>query len=111
VPTPTLTRSATEGVDRGDHALRALGDPVRWQIVRLLATEQLCVCHLTEELEVGQPLVSHHLKVLREAGLIEGERFRYWTYYRLVPGAFGEIANLLRGLPTAAGQRERRPCG
>jgi ArsR family transcriptional regulator, arsenate/arsenite/antimonite-responsive transcriptional repressor len=66
--------------------------------------------HLTEELGVGQPLVSHHLKVLREAGLVEGERFRYWTYYRLVPGAFGEIANLLRGLPTAAGQRDRRAC-
>jgi ArsR family transcriptional regulator, arsenate/arsenite/antimonite-responsive transcriptional repressor len=109
MPTPTLTRSAPSHVD-GDQVLRALADPLRWQIVQLLAGEQLCVCHLTEELGVGQPLVSHHLKVLREAGLVEGERFRYWTYYRLVPGAFGEIANLLRGLPTAAGQRDRRAC-
>jgi ArsR family transcriptional regulator len=109
MPTQTLTQSASSRTD-GEHVLRALGEPVRWEIVQLLAREQLCVCHLTEELDVGQPLVSHHLKVLREAGLIEGERFRYWTYYRLVPGTFGEIASLLGGLPTAAGQRERRPC-
>jgi ArsR family transcriptional regulator, arsenate/arsenite/antimonite-responsive transcriptional repressor len=110
VPTQTLTRPSIPDADHGDQVLRALADPLRWQIVQLLATEQLCVCHLTEELEVGQPLVSHHLKVLREAGLVDGERFRYWTYYRLVPDAFGEIASLLEGLPTAAGQRERRPC-
>jgi len=48
--------------------------------------------------------------VLREAGLVENKRFRYWTYYRLVPAAFGEIASLLKTLPTAAGQRARRPC-
>jgi ArsR family transcriptional regulator, arsenate/arsenite/antimonite-responsive transcriptional repressor len=110
VPTQTLTRSPAPDADHGDQVLRALADPLRWHIVQLLAREQLCVCHLTEELEVGQPLVSHHLKVLREAGLVEGERFRYWTYYRLVPDAFGEIASLLKALPTAAGQRERRPC-
>lgn len=105
----TLTRSASPHADV-DQALRALGEPLRWQIVQLLAKEQLCACHLTEELEIGQPLVSHHLKVLREAGLIEGERFRYWTYYRLVPGAFGDLANLLEALPPAAGHSERRPC-
>jgi ArsR family transcriptional regulator len=109
VPTQTLTRPAPLRAD-GEQVLRALGEPVRWEIVQLLAREQLCVCHLTEELDVGQPLVSHHLKVLRDAGLVEGERYRYWTYYRLVPGAFGEIASLLGGLPTTAGQRERRPC-
>jgi ArsR family transcriptional regulator len=95
---------------RGSDQLRALADPLRWRIVELLADEQLCVCHLTEELGVRQPLVSHHVKVLRDAGLVEGERFRYWTYYRLRPGAFREIANLLKGLPTPVGQRERRPC-
>ena len=49
---------------------RALGDPPRWRIVELLAEEQLCVAHLAEELHTAQPLVSHHLKVLRQAGLI-----------------------------------------
>src|SRR5918999_3042548 len=50
---------------------RALGDPLRWRIVELLAAEQLCVAHLAEELGIAQPLVSHHLRVLREAGLVE----------------------------------------
>src|SRR5215203_5235096 len=74
---------------------RALGDPLRWRIVELLATEQLCVAHLAEELQAAQPLVSHHLKVLREAGLIEPDRYRYWTYYRLRPGAVVRLAATL----------------
>jgi arsenate reductase (thioredoxin) len=74
---------------------RALGDPLRWRIVELLATEQLCVAHLAEELAVGQPLVSHHLKVLRQAGLVEPDRHRYWTYYRLRPGALVRLAATL----------------
>jgi ArsR family transcriptional regulator, arsenate/arsenite/antimonite-responsive transcriptional repressor len=109
MPLVAPTPSAPPASD-ADQALRALGEPLRWQIVRLLAKEQLCACHLTEELGVGQPLVSHHLKVLREAGLIEGERFRYWTYYRLLPSAFSDLASLIRGLSTVAGQRQRRPC-
>jgi arsenate reductase (thioredoxin) len=74
---------------------RALGDPLRWRIVELLSTEQLCVAHLAEELAIGQPLVSHHLKVLRQAGLIEPDRYRYWTYYRLRPGALVRLAATL----------------
>jgi arsenate reductase (thioredoxin) len=70
----------------------ALGDPLRWRIVELLATEQLCVAHLAEELDTAQPLVSHHLKVLRQAGLIEPDRYRYWTYYRLRPAALVRLA-------------------
>src|SRR4029450_12606981 len=71
---------------------RALGDPLRWRIVELLSTEQLCVAHLAEELQTAQPLVSHHLKVLRQAGLIEPDRYRYWTYYRLRPAALVRLA-------------------
>jgi arsenate reductase len=74
---------------------RALGDPLRWRIVELLAAEQLCVAHLSEELQAAQPLVSHHLKVLREAGLIEPDRYRYWTYYRLRPGTLVRLAATL----------------
>jgi arsenate reductase len=73
-------------------AARALAEPLRWRIVELLATEQLCVAHLAEELHVTQPLVSHHLKVLRQAGLISSERYRYWTYYRLRPTALAVLA-------------------
>jgi arsenate reductase (thioredoxin) len=81
---------------------RALGDPLRWRIVELLATEQLCVAHLAEELETAQPLVSHHLKVLRQAGLIEPDRYRYWTYYRLRPGAMVRLAATLGLLARSA---------
>jgi ArsR family transcriptional regulator len=93
-------------------AVRALAEPVRWRIVELLAHEQLCVCHLTEELEIAQPLVSHHLRVLRDAGLVAGERFRYWTYYRLVPDALAGLAADLAGLATRAPAADaaRRPC-
>jgi arsenate reductase len=81
---------------------RALADPLRWRVVELLAGEQLCVAHLTEELGVGQPLVSHHLKVLRTAGLVTCDRYRYWTYYRLHPDALRLLADQLDGLARAA---------
>jgi len=94
--------------------LRALADPVRARIVELLSREQLCVCHLTEELDAAQPLVSHHLKVLREAGLVESERWRYWTYYRLQPDALraaaSRIEDLADGASDCADARARRPC-
>jgi ArsR family transcriptional regulator len=97
---------------RGEVALRALADPLRARIVELLADEQLCVCHLTEELGAAQPLVSHHLKVLRDAGLVAGERFRYWTYYRLRPDALRVVAGRLERLADIAptGTADRRPC-
>jgi arsenate reductase (thioredoxin) len=81
---------------------RALGDPLRWRIVELLATEQLCVAHLAEELQTAQPLVSHHLKVLRQAGLIEPDRYRYWTYYRLRADALVHLAASLGVLARSA---------
>lgn len=93
-------------------ALRALSEPLRWRIVELLAVEELCVCHIVEELGVPQPLVSHHLRILRDAGLVETERYRYWTYYRLRPGALAPLRDRLERLvspPPPPGER-RRPC-
>jgi arsenate reductase (thioredoxin) len=81
---------------------RALAEPLRWRIVELLATEQLCVSHLAQELGAAQPLVSHHLKALRAAGLIDAERYRYWTYYRLRPAALRALAGHLDALAGAA---------
>ena len=75
--------------------VKALAEPLRWRIVELLAAEELCVCHLVEELDVPQPLVSHHLKVLRDAGLVESRTFRYWTYYRLRPDALAALGDTL----------------
>ncbi len=92
--------------------LKAVAEPLRWRIINALAHEELCVCHLTEDLGVPQPLVSHHLRVLRDAGLVESEKWRYWTYYRLDPAALralgDEFGILAVSVPKAA--TERRPC-
>lgn len=93
-------------------ALKALAEPARWRIVERLAVEELCVCHLVEDLDLAQPLVSHHLKVLREAGLVESERFRQWVYYRLSPQAVAALAEGLAAMATSANRAgRRRPCG
>jgi ArsR family transcriptional regulator len=78
---------------------KALGDPARVAIVNRLAREgNVCVCQLTGPLGLSQPTVSHHLRILREAGLIEIAAKRgTWTYYRLVPDAVNELAFALGG--------------
>ena len=97
----------------GDVVARALGEPLRWRIIGLLAGEQLCVSHLAEQLGAAQPLVSHHLKVLRAAGLIQASRWRYWTYYRLRPEALDALADQLwllgRASPAATACRRLAP--
>jgi ArsR family transcriptional regulator len=93
--------------------VRALADPLRQRIVELLATEQLCTCHLVDDLGATQTNVSNHLRVLREAGLVSSEQAGRYTYHRLVPERLDELAAGLVGL--AAGARDRgtakRPCG
>jgi ArsR family transcriptional regulator, arsenate/arsenite/antimonite-responsive transcriptional repressor len=92
--------------------LKAIAEPLRWRILQLLGDEELCVCHLVDELQVAQPLISHHLRVLREAGLVESSRHRYWTYYRLRPDGLRDLAGAVAGLAGSApppGDR-RRPC-
>jgi arsenate reductase (thioredoxin) len=91
----TVPESASRPDIDGGQLARALGDPLRRRIVGLLAGEQLCVGHLAEQLGAAQPLVSHHLKILRAAGLIQAERYRYWTYYRLRPAALDALADQL----------------
>src|SRR3954470_22442269 len=99
-------------LDGATALLKALSEPLRWRIVELLAAEELCVCHLVEELGVPQPLVSHHLRVLRDLGVVSTERFRYWTYYRLEAGALAPLADRLGRLVQAAppATDRRRPC-
>lgn len=92
--------------------LKALAEPRRWRIVELLSCEELCVCHLAEEIGVAQPLVSHHLKVLREAGLVESEKHRQWTYYRLRTGVLDDLGAAIEAITSCCptpGER-RRPC-
>ena len=88
--------------------LRVLGDPARLRILSLLQaqpTREACVCHLTETLGLSQPTVSHHLRVLYGAGLLDRERRGNWVYYRAVPGALDGLREALAGDragPTAA---------
>lgn len=74
--------------------LRVLADPGRLRILSLIQSQpsqEACVCHLTDSLELSQPTVSHHLRVLFEAGLVERERRGNWVYYRTVLQAFAEL--------------------
>jgi ArsR family transcriptional regulator len=82
---------------------KALGDPVRLRLFSLIASHangEACVCELTGEFDVSQPTISHHLKVLREAGLLSSERRASWVYYRVEPQALAALAALL-GTPDA----------
>ena len=76
---------------------RALGDPARVRLVNLLATspEPLCVCKLTKPLGLAQATVSHHLKVLVEAGLVVREERGKWTYVALDPAACAELGRIV----------------
>ena len=75
---------------------KALADPTRVAIVNVLsAADEVCVCNLTETFELSQPTISHHLKILREAGLVESSRRGTWAYYRLVPEAIAALRGAL----------------
>ncbi len=93
-------------------ALKAVAEPLRWRIVNALAAEELCVCHLTEDLGAPQPLISHHLRVLRDAGVVESEKWRYWTYYRLNTSAVAALGEHLAAMAATAPDpaQQRRPC-
>ncbi|MDT0300635.1 ArsR/SmtB family transcription factor [Streptomonospora wellingtoniae] len=93
-------------------AVGLFGDPLRARIVRLLASEQMCTCHLIEQTGARQTTVSHHLRLLREAGLVETEPRGRYTYYRLRPEAIAAAAEGLGDLAAQAVEaRDRyRPC-
>ena len=76
---------------------KALGDPIRLQLVDVLRKHagKVCVCELTPLFDVEQPTVSHHLKVLRGAGLVDSERRGLWAYYYVVPEALEEFQRWL----------------
>ena len=101
----------TTDVDASPTLLHALGDPTRWRILQHLATQELCTTHLQELLDTKQPVMSHHLRVLRDAGLVLTEPCGRFTYYRLRPGALDEVAGDLASLASAAHRApERRSC-
>ena len=77
---------------------KAMGDPVRLRLLSLIASHaggEACVCDLTGVFDLSGPTISHHLKVLREAGLIAGQRRGTWVYYRVQPEALGRLSAVL----------------
>lgn len=95
-----LTRKAISAANAENLArsLKAIADPARLRLISMIAAHQdseACVCDLTEPLGLGQPTVSHHLKVLVDAGIITRDKRGTWAYYKLVPGALDSLATLL----------------
>jgi ArsR family transcriptional regulator len=79
-------------------AFKALGDPVRLQLMSMIASAEggeACVCDLTPAFDLSGPTISHHLKTLREAGLVDAERRGSWVYYRARPAIMRQLAGLL----------------
>ena len=106
--------AATDAADLAA-AFKALGDPTRLQLLSLIASHaggEVCVCDLTPRFEVSGPTISHHLKVLRQAGLIDCERRGTWVYYWAMPTMLARLADLLQvPAPAVRGDRgaaERR---
>lgn len=92
---------------------KALGDPVRLRLLSLIASEQgeVCVCELTPRFDLSGPTISHHLKVLRETGLVDCERRGTWVYYWLRPGVLAQLAAVLDVASLRAGASGARPPG
>ena len=95
-------------------ALKAIADPVRLRLISLVAAHadaEACVCDLTDPVGLSQPTVSHHLKVLVDAGILTREQRGRWAYYRLVPHTLTTLADLIRPVSTlvsrGSGQRGR----
>lgn len=83
---------------------KALGDPVRLRLLSMIASREggeVCVCEMTPAFDLSQPTISHHLKLLRQAGLIDCERRGTWVYYWALPGALDRLAAFLKTARTA----------
>lgn len=104
---PTLLTAPLDEESAADLAkvFKALGDPVRLRLLSMIASRaggEICVCDLTPAFELSQPTISHHLKLLKQAGLIDSERRGTWVYYRLLPAMTDRLAAVLTRPATAA---------
>ena len=102
---PGLSAAPLDEVQAADLAkvFKALGDPVRLRLMSMIASRgeggEVCVCELTPAFDLSQPTISHHLKLLRQAGLIDCERRGTWVYYWVLPGVLDELAAFLTTRP------------
>lgn len=93
-----LTREQAEAISP---LVKALADPVRLRLLSLVASHsggEACVCDLNDAFELSQPTISHHLKVLHEAGLLDRDKRGVWVYYRVNEGALRDFGTLLGGV-------------
>ncbi|WP_432206106.1 ArsR/SmtB family transcription factor [Arthrobacter agilis] len=92
---PAMSVERAEALSR---QFKAIADPNRLRLVSLIyssAENEACVCDLTELLSLGQPTVSHHLKILVDAGILHREKRGVWAYFSIVPGALDALAGVL----------------
>ncbi|MCC3283803.1 MULTISPECIES: ArsR/SmtB family transcription factor [Arthrobacter] len=95
-----LTRDvlSAEDAQRFAQLLKAVAEPTRLRLVSIIAAQEnqeACVCDLTEPVGLGQPTVSHHLKILVDAGILHRDKRGVWAYYSIVPGALERAAAVL----------------
>ncbi len=94
--TPIAGGIGREEAEQTAALLRVLGDPARLRILSiLLAVDEVCVCDFVEPLELSQPTVSHHLKLLRDAGFVSTERRGKWSYHSVRPERLEEVRSVL----------------
>jgi ArsR family transcriptional regulator, arsenate/arsenite/antimonite-responsive transcriptional repressor len=108
-----MTNHATvtyESPTLDDRLLRLFGDPLRAQLVSMLAGEQLCTCHLADATGALPSAVSNHLRQLKEAQIVESEPCGRYTYYRLRPDALDVLASQFSALAKSAAIAPKRPC-
>ncbi|KFG05759.1 MULTISPECIES: ArsR/SmtB family transcription factor [Streptomyces] len=103
---PGLVTAPLDDVQAADLAkiFKALGDPVRLRLLSMIASRpggEVCVCELTPAFDLSQPTISHHLKLLRQAGLIDCERRGTWVYYWVLPGTLDRLSAFLATTQTA----------
>jgi ArsR family transcriptional regulator len=92
---------STQAADRIAPLMKAIADPVRLRLVSLVASHadgEACVCDLNDAFDLSQPTISHHLKLLHEAGLLDREKRGVWVYYKVNAGALRDLATLLGGV-------------
>jgi ArsR family transcriptional regulator len=89
-----------EAADRLARMFKALGDPTRVRLLSLISAAdggEACICDLTDPVELSQPTVSHHMRILTDAGLITREKRGKWAYYTVVNDALTALSDSLRG--------------